>query len=115
MKHRSSAFLIAAAAVLIWHGAYASPISVARGKRIAEDNCAPCHAIGRAGTSPNPDSTPFKTLSQARPGESLEETFAHGMQAGHGGMPMFVAPTEQIQDLLAYLQSVQIKTAPEDH
>lgn len=34
----------------------------ARGVRIARSNCAPCHAIGRTGVSPNPISPPFRTL-----------------------------------------------------
>jgi mono/diheme cytochrome c family protein len=121
MHSKSLATLAAAAAILIGHSACAAPISaaspasIARGKRIAEDSCASCHAIGTLGESPNAGSPPFKTLTEVFPIESLDETFVEGISSHHPGMPIFAAPTDQLQDLLNYLKTIQLMKVPVDH
>ena len=83
----------------------------ARGLKIAQRNCAPCHAVGRTGDSANPKSPPFRTLAQRYPLSELEETMGEGMMVGHEGpeMPMFEFRPEQIEDFIAYLGSIQVK------
>ena len=83
----------------------------ARGLKIAQRNCAPCHAVGRTGDSTNPKSPPFRTLAQLYPLSELEETMGEGMMVGHEGpeMPMFEFRPEQIEDFIAYLGSIQVK------
>jgi len=83
----------------------------ARGLKIAQRNCAPCHALGRTGDSPNPNSPPFRTLAQRYPLSELEETMGEGMMVGHEGpeMPMFEFKPDQIEDFIAYLGSIQVK------
>jgi cytochrome c len=78
-----------------------------RGYKIAHDNCAPCHAIGTTGASPNAAAPAFRSFGQKWPVESLEEALAEGISVGHGPMPEFVFQPEQISDLVAYLRTIQ--------
>lgn len=80
---------------------------VAEGRRLAEINCSRCHAIGAEGESRNPLSPPFRTLSRNYPVNSLEEAFAEGILVGHPSMPEFRLEPQEIDDLLAYIESVQ--------
>jgi cytochrome c len=50
---------------------------------------------------------PFRTLSNFYPVGALEEAFAEGVLVGHPDMPEFSLEPEQIDDLLAYIQSIQ--------
>lgn len=80
---------------------------VARGQAIAESNCATCHATGRAGESPLPRAPLFRRLSHNYPLASLEEALAEGISVGHPAMPPFAFPPQDIDALIAYLQSIQ--------
>ena len=82
----------------------------ARGIKIAQRNCAPCHALGRTGDSPNPKSPPFRTLAQRYPLNELEESMGEGIMVGHEGpeMPIFEFRPDQIEDFIAYLGSIQV-------
>ena len=80
---------------------------VTEGRRIAEVYCARCHAIGAEGESTHPLSPPFRTLSRAYPVNALQEAFAEGILVGHPDMPEFQLEPAQIDDLLAYIQSIQ--------
>lgn len=77
------------------------------GRRLAEINCSTCHAIGPAGESRHPMAPPFRTLSQNYPLNSLEEAFGEGILVGHRDMPEFQLAPDQMDDLLAYLNSIQ--------
>jgi cytochrome c len=104
-----AAALIALAAPPAAAGETASPAMLLRGKAIAQNNCAQCHAIGARGASPNPKSPPFRSLSRNYPLSDLEEALAEGIVVGHEGaeMPQFRLSTGQIEALLAYLGSIQ--------
>ncbi len=80
---------------------------VQRGFTFAQTNCSQCHAIGRVGESPIPEAPPFRALHTRYPVEDLAEAFAEGITTGHPSMPQFQLDPAQINDLLAYLQSVQ--------
>ncbi len=82
---------------------------VAHGRRLVSENCAACHAIGLEDESTHPEAPAFRTLSQKYPIEALEEAFAEGIETGHPDMPVFDADMIQIEDILAYLQSIQVK------
>jgi mono/diheme cytochrome c family protein len=84
---------------------------VARGRQIAQHNCARCHAIGMTGESRNPKSPPFRFLSRRYPISSLQEALAEGIMVGHQGleMPHFQLDPPRIDELLAYIESVQVK------
>jgi len=80
---------------------------VQRGRVFAQTNCAQCHAIGRFGDSPIPEAPPFRTLHLRYPVDDLAEAFAEGITTGHPTMPQFQLDPAQINDLIAYLRSVQ--------
>ena len=80
---------------------------VQRGFTFAQTNCSQCHAIGRVGESPIPEAPPFRTLHTRYPIEDLAEAFAEGITTGHPSMPQFQLDPAQINDLLAYLNSIQ--------
>ncbi len=79
----------------------------ARGQAMAEANCAACHAIGATGESPHADAPPFRTLSQNYPVSALAEAFAEGILVGHSDMPEFGLEPDQIEAMIAYLESGQ--------
>jgi mono/diheme cytochrome c family protein len=83
----------------------------ARGLKIAQRNCAVCHAVGHSGDSTNPKSPPFRTLAQRYPLGDLEEPLGEGIMVGHEGAEMqtFAFSPGQIADLMAYLGAIQVK------
>jgi mono/diheme cytochrome c family protein len=84
----------------------ASP-SEQRGKTFALTNCARCHAIDRASSSPLKIAPPFRTLHTRYPVETLAEALAEGIQTGHPTMPEFRLDPDQINDLLSYLKTLE--------
>ncbi len=84
---------------------------IQRGFMIAQLNCSRCHAVGMTGKSPNPLSPPFRELGERYDPDMLQEALAEGILTGHPEMPEFKLGPEQIDDLIAYLKSIQ----PKDH
>ena len=86
------------------------PCDVTRGRVMAEENCSSCHAVGLTGESPYAPAPPFRTLHDKYDVEGLAEAFAEGILVGHKGekqMPEFVMTPDQIDDLLAYLKTLE--------
>lgn len=92
---------------LVSSAAMAQSGRIQRGFTFAQTNCSQCHAIGRFGESPIPEAPPFRTLHTRYPIEDLAEAFAEGITTGHPSMPQFQLDPAQINDLLAYLNSIQ--------
>jgi mono/diheme cytochrome c family protein len=80
---------------------------VQRGQTFAQTHCAGCHAIGRTGESPLAIAPPFRTLHARYRVEDLAEAMAEGLTTGHPTMPEFVLDPAQINDLIAYLRSLE--------
>lgn len=87
--------------------AAARPSAVARGREIAEANCARCHAVARDGDSPFAPAPPFRALSQRFRVSDLEESLAEGISVGHPAMPEFAFAPDDAHALVLYLQSIQ--------
>jgi mono/diheme cytochrome c family protein len=105
---------IYAAAVTILALASVAPAnaaSIENGRRIVQQNCAVCHAVGVRGESRNREAPPFRELHQRYPVEMLAEALAEGILSGHPAMPQFTFPPREIEDIIAYLQSVQTQKA----
>jgi cytochrome c len=104
--------IVAAAASL--SGALAQPtVDIEQGRLFAQRHCATCHAIGRIGASPYAPAPPFRTLHERYAVEVLAEALAEGIVVGHTGtrqMPRFVLTPAEIDNLLAYL--VSLETTP---
>ncbi len=80
---------------------------IQRGRVFVQTHCAGCHAIGRTGVSPLTAAPPFRDLHKRYPVENLAEAFAEGIVTGHPSMPEFRLDATQINDLLAYLESLE--------
>jgi mono/diheme cytochrome c family protein len=83
--------------------------NIERGRAMAERLCARCHAISGPGPSPMAGAPAFSTFERTWPVEHLAEALAEGITTGHGPIqiPAFDFTTEEIDDLLAFLESVQ--------
>jgi mono/diheme cytochrome c family protein len=98
------------AVLLMVSGAHAAQAQSARAQRgftFVQTNCSQCHAVGRFGDSPLKEAPPFRILHTRYPIESLAESLAEGIITGHPSMPEFQLDAAQINDVLAYLNSIQ--------
>ena len=78
-----------------------------RGLTFVKANCSICHAIGRYDESPLAIAPPLRTLHELYPVEELEESLAEGIVTGHPSMPQFQLDLAQINDLIAYLETLE--------
>lgn len=99
----------AAVAVAMAAGDQARADSVENGRVLVERNCAMCHAVGRQGKSPKEYAPPFRELSQRYPIETIAESIAEGMLTGHPAMPEFRFLPQEIDDIIAYMVSIQMR------
>jgi cytochrome c len=83
-----------------------------RGQGLLTTNCSRCHAIGRTGNSTHPEAPAFRTLGQRYPIEVLAEALAEGLSSGHPDMPEFRFEIDDVDAILAYLESIQEKGPP---
>jgi mono/diheme cytochrome c family protein len=104
---KPSIFGVVALALCTVSAVHAQEISVTQGRRIAEANCASCHAVGKVGDSPMPIAPPFRNLHTKYPVEHLEESLAEGITTGHPTMPEFRFESDQVRDFIAYLKSLE--------
>ena len=81
--------------------------SVSFAVELAQANCAQCHAIGPIRESPLRIAPPFRTLHERYPVDTLAEALAEGIVTGRPSMPEFRLDVAQINDLIAYLQSLE--------
>ena len=82
-----------------------------RGHAFAEKNCATCHSVGREGSSPYQPAPPFRTLHLKYDVAGLAEAFAEEIIVAHNGprqMPQFMLAPDEIDDLIAYLKSLEV-------
>jgi cytochrome c len=82
-----------------------------KGEVLVKENCSRCHAIGKEGDSPHKEAPPFRTLASRYPIEDLAESLAEGIVSGHPDMPIFVFSPRDIEAIIEYLQSIQVKSA----
>lgn len=81
---------------------------VGRGREIAAQHCARCHAIAPGESSPAATAPAFTSFGRDWPVSALQEALAEGIMVSHSDPPMpelSFAP-EEIDDLIAYLESV---------
>lgn len=104
-----TARMVLALAILGWSAgiAAAQGARADRGQALARANCARCHAIGMTGESRLPAAPAFRDLHRRYPVEQLAEAFAEGISTGHGAMPEFQLAPAQINDLIAYLKTLE--------
>lgn len=78
-----------------------------RGKRIAEANCAACHAIAPYDSSEHPEAPPFRGLGRVTSLTALREDLAGALFLRHPEMPDFEPTLEQADDIYYFIQSLQ--------
>ena len=98
---------LAAVFAISTQAAVALDPSAQRGLTFVQTNCSMCHAVGRVGTSPLAIAPPFRTLHERYPVEDLQESLAEGIVTGHPSMPQFKLDAAQINDVIAYLKSLE--------
>lgn len=106
----SRAVIIVLSVCLITSVARADIGDPKRGHEIARQYCSPCHAVeAKEKKSPVADAPPFRTFASKWPLEDIEEALAEGIMVGHEGvqMPVFELDPPAIEDLIAYLRSIQ--------
>lgn len=106
------ALVRAAAALALWPLLVPCPAAawdrqVQRGETIVRTNCARCHAVGRAGSSPLSAAPPFRELHTRYPVEDLGESLTEGIRTGHPSMPEFRFDPDEAEAIIAYLKSLQ--------
>jgi cytochrome c len=77
------------------------------GETVLTRDCGKCHAVGRAGASPDKDAPAFRTLGTRYPVESLEEALGEGIMSGHPDMPELKYAADEVGAIIAYLKSIQ--------
>ena len=87
-------------------GAIASGPDPVAGRALLETLCSRCHAIDATGESPNADAPPFRVVANRWPPESIGEALAEGVVVGHNEMPEFVLTPSDINDVIAYLETL---------
>jgi cytochrome c len=78
-----------------------------RGLTFVRIHCAQCHSIDQVSDSPITIAPPFRTLHLRYPIESLRRPLSEGISARHPTMPQFRLDPDQLEDVLAYLKSLQ--------
>jgi tetratricopeptide (TPR) repeat protein len=79
---------------------------VAAGKALVEKSCAGCHAVGAKGASPNAKAPEFRSLHARHPSLTLREPLSRGIAAPHDEMPKFTLTADQIDSIVAYINSL---------
>jgi mono/diheme cytochrome c family protein len=95
--------------LLLSTGATADEAQLRQGQALLTQNCARCHAVGRAGDSARADAPVFRSLASRYPIESLEEALGEGIMTGHPDMPEMSFDAEQVGAIIAYLKSIQTR------
>ena len=86
------------------------PGDAARGLRLVQAHCASCHGLGTATTSPYAGAPTFRSIAAKGGIEDMAEAFAEGIIVPHKGqtvMPEFVLNPQEIEDLIAYINSLK--------
>jgi cytochrome c len=81
--------------------------SAFRGKRIAEANCADCHAIAQVDASADPAAPPFREMAERRDLASLRADMLGDLFLRHAVMPDFQPDARQADDIVTYIESIQ--------
>lgn len=80
--------------------------TVAEGRTLATLLCSRCHAIDQSSSSPNPKAPPFRTLEERYPLLDIREPIDRGIAAPHEEMPAFKLATEDVDKIIAFVNSL---------
>jgi mono/diheme cytochrome c family protein len=77
------------------------------GLALAERMCAPCHAIGKSGSSPHSAAPAFRELDRRVDLDAFTRQLREGLVSGHPDMLTFRFSREDARALIAYLRFIQ--------
>jgi tetratricopeptide (TPR) repeat protein len=83
-----------------------SDARVREGRSLVEVSCAPCHAIGARGASPNAEAPAFRDLQRRYDMLSLRAPITRGIAAPHDQMPRFRPTDAELDSIVAYINSL---------
>jgi len=83
------------------------PAAEARGHAFARQVCASCHAVEGTGQSPDKRAPTFRSLSGQYVQLTLRRKLTEIAETGHYAMPAVNVDSEEVADLIAYLDSLQ--------
>jgi mono/diheme cytochrome c family protein len=81
--------------------------AVQRGLTFVRVHCAQCHSIDTVSESPLKIAPPFRDLSRRFPIESLAPRLTEGIIANHPTMPQFRLDADQVNDVIAFMKSLE--------
>jgi tetratricopeptide (TPR) repeat protein len=81
---------------------------VRHGKGLAEANCSNCHAVGIADASPNRNAPEFRNLYRRHRLLALRDPITRGIAAPHDQMPQFMLSDEDVDTIVAYINSLVV-------
>jgi len=116
MKPRATPLGLVLAVLMLVAGAAAAqpePADLAAGRRLADEYCGMCHAVG-SGSSPLPNAPPFRELWRRYPSGGLDQVLTEGMLTPpmprdertprrHPAMPIINLGSDQVAELKAFL------------
>jgi|EndMetStandDraft_8_1072994.scaffolds.fasta_scaffold58540_2 cytochrome c len=106
MRRFALAVLMLGAAA--WPGlAQEDDARLVRGRALAAEMCAACHAIGPSDQGPHRDAPPFRTLERRVDLDAFLDRLRQGLTSGHPDMPTFRFTRDDARALIAYLRSIQ--------
>ena len=82
-------------------------MSVEAGGQVVAELCSRCHATRVGQASPHDQAPSLRHISRNYPVERLAEALAEGMMVGHPDMPVFEFGVAEIDQIIAYLNSIQ--------
>lgn len=80
---------------------------VQQGRKIVQEFCGPCHAIGKTGASPHADAPPFRTFARSFDLDQFPRLLERGISSNHPDMPEFKFNEENARAVRAYLRTIQ--------
>lgn len=85
------------------------PLSPAaeRGLQFVTRACAGCHAVGYDGHGANAVAPPFASVRMRHTAIGLERSLAQIAREGHGEMPPIYMTAAEMQDIVAYIESLE--------
>ena len=89
------------------HAAAAQSSLERRGRALAEELCASCHAVGRDGASPHADAPEFRALERRVDLDTFMDRLREGILVGHPDMPAFRFQREDAHAFVLYIRTIQ--------
>ena len=84
-----------------------NPGPAQRGMAFVERACAGCHAVGASSHSPQSHAPPFWWVGQQVEADGLKLVLAELAQHGHVEMPPIYMTPDEIEDIAAYIGTLQ--------